>query len=443
MDPLWIGILGTAILLLLLVLRVHVGFALMISGFIGIIILLDSFESAIKMVVSGFYHRVTLPTLVTVPLFVLMGYLASGGGISQNIYNSLSLWFSRFRSGLGIATVFACTAFGTVCGSSLVTAAVFTKISAPEMRRVGYDKMLSYAICAASGSIGMLIPPSVIAVIYGILSGESIGKVLMAGVAPGLLLTLAFSLVIIATGKIRPLSMALASVPAVSWRMRIRSLKNWWSVAIVSIVIFGGLYGGVFSPSEAAAVSAFILLLVYLAVALVARNFGVKFNEMISIFFETSVTSAMIFLVIGSSTVFATFITMAGITEQLKVFLIGSGMKPFTVVLMIILIILVLGCFLDGTSILCITIPVFNPIVNALGVDPIWYATLVILSVEVGLLTPPVGLNIYATKGAAQPDVKLEEIFRGVIPFFFAMLGALVVLLLYPPLSVFLPSYVK
>jgi tripartite ATP-independent transporter DctM subunit len=446
MDTFSVSLIGIGILLLLLILGVHIGFGLMISGFVGILFILHDFESAIKLVVTSFYHKVTLPELVTCPLFILMGFLASGGGISQNIYKSLSLWLGRFRSGLGIATVLACTAFGTVCGSSLVTASVFAKISAPEMRRCGYEKKLAYGICSSAGAIGMLIPPSILAVVYGILSGESVGKLLMAGVAPGIMLAFVFSITITIIGKIRP-AMGISATtiaPSVTWRDRIISLKNWWSVAIVAFVIFGGLYGGVFSPSEASAAAAFLLLVIYLAVMLLGKHRDRSIpRELVSMFTETAVTSAMIFLVMGSATVFAKFITMTGLTIRLSGFLAGAGIPDFLIVLIIVFLVLILGCFLDSISILCITIPVFNPIINAAGIDPIWYATVIIVAVEVGLITPPFGLNVFATKGVAEPDVQLEDIFSGVAPFFFGMVLVLVVILLFPPISTFFPSLVE
>ena len=195
MDPILVGILGIILLFIILALGFHIGLALIISGFTGLLFILG-FEQTITMAVSAFYHKISKPALITLPLFILMGHLASGGGISQNIYDSLSKWLGRFKSGLGISTVLACTAFGTVCGASIVVSAVFSKISAPEMRRYGYHKSLAYAICAASGTIGMLIPPSILGIVYGTMSGVSIGKVLMAGVAPGVLVAIGFSLAI-------------------------------------------------------------------------------------------------------------------------------------------------------------------------------------------------------------------------------------------------------
>jgi tripartite ATP-independent transporter DctM subunit len=395
------------------------------------------------MVSSAFYFKISSPVLIALPLFILMGYLASTGGISQDIYNTLRMWLGRFKSGLGISTVLACTIFGTVCGSSLVTAAVFAKISAPEMRRHGYEKKLAYSICCSSGSIGMLIPPSILAIVYGMLSGVSIGQVLMAGIAPGILLTIGFSSLIVLIGKVNPSSMDVHEIPSVTWRQRIISLKGCWSVAIVALAIFGGMYGGVFSPSEAAAVAAFTLIVVYLIISLPSKGSRKSLKEMLPTLYDTAITSAMIFLIFGGATVFSNFIVLSGITTKLSDIFVGSTLPNYAIVIIFNIVILILGCFVDAIANVCITVPVFNPIINAAGIDPIWYATVTILAVEVGLITPPVGMNLFATKGVAESDVSLEDIISGCFPFFIVMLIALIVLHLFPPISTFLPSFVK
>jgi tripartite ATP-independent transporter DctM subunit len=433
---------GALVFFLFLILGTHIGIALAGVGFIGIFALIG-FEQAIWNNVTAIYHKISSPALITLPLFILMGYLASGGGISQNLFNSLSLWLGRVRGGLGIATVLACTAFGTVCGSSLVTAAVFTKICTPEMRRHGYSKEISYGICAAAGSIGMLIPPSILAVVYSMLSGESIGKLLMAGVVPGVLWCLLFSGTIVLMGKIRPHSVPVSGGSSAPWRLRIVSLKYWWSVFIVAFVIFGGIYGGVFTPSEASAVSAFLLLIIYCAIVFRKKEKRREGRQELSaILTDTATTSAMIFFVMGAATVFSNFILLSGITTKLSVAVNELGLSKLGLVLLFNFIYLILGCFLDSISMLSITIPMFNPIILAAGIDPMWYATLVITSVEVGLITPPFGLNLFAAKGVAEPDVKLEDIVRGIIPFLIAELISLILLFAFPSLSTFLPSLV-
>jgi tripartite ATP-independent transporter DctM subunit len=445
MDPILVGTLGILFLFVILALGFHIGLALTISGFTGLLFILD-FNQTSTMVVSAFYHKISKPALITLPLFILMGHLASGGGISQNIYDSLSKWLGKLKSGLGISTVLACTAFGTVCGASIVVSAVFSKISAPEMRRHGYHKTLAYAICASSGAIGMLIPPSILAIVYGTMSGVSIGKVLMAGVAPGVLVAISFSLAIIITSKINPNAIVdTGERKTATWKERIHSLKAWWSIVIVSVTLFGGMYGGVFSPSEAAAVAAFVLLVIYLLRGYFGRNGknqGGIARELRDNFTETAITSAMIFFIFGGATVFSQFIVLTGVTSRLSEMFLGTGLSPKALVFVFCCIYLILGIFLDGISIVCITVPVFNPIIKAAGVDPIWYAALVILSIEIGLITPPVGLNLYASKGVAEPDVTLEDIVKGILPFFLGMIAVLLFLFLFPSISTYLPSFI-
>lgn len=448
MDPLLIGLLGLIILLVLLALGAHVGIALAVSGFIGLWYILG-FERAFVMSVSSLYGKVSHAGLVTLPLFVLVGYLASGGGISGDIYKSLDMWIGRFKSGLGIATVVACTAFGTVCGSSLVTAAVFAKISAPEMRRRGYSKELAYGICAASGSIGMLIPPSILAIVYGMLSGISIGKLLIAGIVPGLLWALLFSITIPIVARISPKSIATASedIPIYTLWDKIKSLRLWWPVVVSGAIIFGGIYGGVFTPTEASAVAAFILFIYYLYRSLFSRagsqrTSREKFDELKTILVDTATTSAMIFFVFGSATIFSHFTLMTGLANKLTTFVMGLGLSKLGLVILFAIIYLFLGCLMDSISMLCITINLFNPIIAKAGIDPIWYAIVVILSIEVGFITPPFGINLYSVLGVAEKDVDLRNLIVGSFPFFIAEIVSLVIIFAFPILSTYLPAFV-
>lgn len=444
MDPFLVGLLGLICLFVLLALGTHIGIALAISGFLGIWFVVG-FEQAISMTATSMYHKISSPALITLPLFILMGYCASGGGISRDLFDSLSLWLGRFKSGIGIATVIACTAFGTVCGSAVVTAAVFAKICAPEMRRHGYSKELAYAICASAGCIGMLIPPSILAIVYAMLSGVSTGKVLMAGVVPGLMWCVLFSITIILIGKKRRMFSSESSISTVTWRQKIASIKVWWPIAVVAGAMFGGIYGGVFSPSEAAAFASFVLLIIYLSKNVLlkwhlerSKNLG----EVYTMFTDTATTSALIFLIMGAATVFSNFIVLTGMATRLSGLIYSWGLSKLALVALFAFVYLILGCLLDSISMLCITIPVFNPIIEAAGIDPIWYAVIVITSVHIGLITPPVGLTLYAAKGVAEPDVSLEDIVRGILPFFIAEMISLVALFAWPGLSTFLPSLV-
>ncbi|MCX5909266.1 MAG: TRAP transporter large permease [Deltaproteobacteria bacterium] len=439
------GLLGAILLFVLLALGMHIGIALAVSGFVGVAFL-SGFEQAISMSVTAIYHKVSGPALITLPLFILMGYLASGGGISATLYDSLGMWLGKIRGGLGIATVFACTAFGTVCGSSIVTTAVFANLCAPEMRKHGYSKEMAYAICASAGSIGMLIPPSIIGIVYGMVSGLSIGKVLMAGVMPGLIWAILFSLTIPISAKIYPSWIQPdPHIAQATWQQRISSLKHWWPILLVAGAMFGGIYGGIFTPTEAASVAAFIMM-IYFALIRVFRSKGEKrkqsLTELHQILKDTATTSALVFLILGSATIFSNFTVLTGMTDQINQLVKTYQLGPITLILLFNFIYLILGCFLDSISMICITVPVFNPIITAAGIDPIWYATLVIIAVHIGLVTPPVGMNLYAAKGVAEPDVSLEDIIRGIVPFLIAETISFFLVLGFPILATYLPSFV-
>jgi len=445
MDPYLIGLGGVILLIGLLALGTHVGVALTVSGFLGLLYM-QGFEKALATTVSSMYGKISATALVTLPLFILVGFLASGGGISRDLYKSLDLLIGKFKSGLGIAAVLGCTAFGTVCGSSLVTAAVFAKISAPEMRKRGYSKAFAYGICAASGSIGMLIPPSILAIVYGMLSGVSIGKLLIAGIVPGLLWAFLFIITIIAIGKFMPSWLAPApDAPSVPWRERLATLWWWWPIFVSGGIIFGGIYGGIFTPTEASAVAALILFVLYIYRSLLKkseRNISQRFGELYEMLTDTALTSAMIFFVLGGATVFSNFAVLTGLTTQFSNFVIGLGLPPLGIVIMFGSVYLILGCFLDSISMLCMTISLFNPIIDKAGIDPIWYAVIVILTVEMGFITPPFGINLFAVMGVAEKDLDMKDLIVGSFPFLIAEFISLFFFFAFPILATYLPSFV-
>jgi len=434
-DPLVIGYLGLAVLILLLAFGIHIGVALGFVGMLGIALMVG-LEAAFYSSASAIYHKIESFSLITIPLFILMGYLASGGGMSKNIFEVLTDWVGRFRGGLGISTVVSCTAFGAVSGSSLVTASVFASIGAPEMRKHGYSSRLAYGICASGGMMGMLIPPSILMVVYGVLAGESIGKLLIAGVTPGVILMILFSLVIIVISWIKPSMIQKPKlIEKIPWSKKFKNLWKIWHVLLVALIIFGGIFGGVFNPTEAAAVASFVLMVFVLVTRFKERR-GL-FKEA---FLETASTSAMIFLVMGGAAVFSHFLALSGITQSLANYIISLHLSKLSLVWVLVVFYGVLGMFLDSISMLCITIPLFNPIANAMGIDPIWYAVLIVMAIEVGLITPPVGLNVYGAFAVAEADVRLEDIFAGVLPFFIMAWIAIVILIYVPSVSTFLPA---
>lgn len=435
MDLMTIGIIGIIILIVLLILGVHIGVALGLVGIAGMYCIIG-FEASMKSAADTIYHKLASFELITIPLFILMGYLASCGGISSTVFDALNRWVGRIRGGVGIATVASCTAFGAVTGSSLVTSSVFASICAPEMRKVGYDKKLAYGICASGGMIGMLIPPSILMIIYGVLSGESTGKLLIAGITPGLLLMLLFAVTIRLLAWIKPNMIRQGdSLPRYSWRQKFVSLARCWQIWFVAAVMFGGIFGGVFNPTEAAAVAGSFLF--FLLVVTRFKNILPLLRES---FWKTASTTCMIFLVMGGAAVFSHFLVLTGMTQDLADYIIGLELSPLILVTTLAVFYIILGCFLDSISMLSITIPIFNPIITAYQMDPIWYAVVVIMSIEAGLITPPVGLNVYGAYAVAEKDVKLEDIFVGVWPFLLAAWLSIVILILFPSISTVLPN---
>lgn len=435
MDMLTLGIVGLVGLAALLLMGLHIGIALAVVGILGKAAIVG-LDVSLAMATTTVYHTFASFDLITIPLFILMGYLASAGGISSDVFKSVNDWVGRLKGGVGTSTIVSCTAFGAVCGSSLVTASVFARICAPEMRKLGYDKRVAYGICASGGMIGMLIPPSILMVIYGVLAGESIGKLLIAGVGPGVLLMVLFSGTVVLIAKFRPdLIRPHDGLEIPPLRQRLLDLLKIWQVWFVAFVIFGGIFGGIFNATEAAAVaSAFMLVLLFLTKF---RKAGPLFVEA---FAETASTTAMIFLVMAGAAVFSHFLVLTGITQSVAEFLQGLGLPSLGLLVLIVIMYAVLGCFLDSISMLSITIPILNPVIQAVGFDPIWYAMIVIMAIEVGLLTPPVGLNVYGAYAVAERDVRLEEIFAGVMPFFVAVWLAIALMIFVPEISTFLPT---
>ncbi len=434
MDFFTIGLIGIACLVVFLLLGVHIGVALGAVGLAGSMALVGV-KPALWGAMNVFYSQVASYALITVPLFIAMGYLATAGNLSKNIFNALNHWIGGLRGGVGIATVASCTLFGTICGSSIVTSSVFSIIAAPEMRQQGYDKSLAYGICAASGLIGMLIPPSILMVVYGILSGDSVGKLLIAGISPGLVLALFYAVTIYALARLRPDLVREKSREHFSWQQKMQGLRDLWPVAVVILITFGGIFGGVFSPTEAGAITTFIVL-----VLLILIDRKKSFAHIVEAFKETARTSAMIFLIFGGAAIFSQFLILSGIASRTVELIIAMNLSVIGFLCVVAAVYLVLGCFLDSISMLTITIPLLHPVLGRMGIDPIYYAVVVIVAIEIGMITPPVGLCVYAAKAVAEKDVSLEDIFRGTLPFFIVSMAALLIFILYPPLSTYLPS---
>ncbi len=428
-------IIGVVILLVLIALGVHIGISLAVAGGVGLLFILGP-EQATSMLTTSLYYVGERWTYVVIPLFIFMGLLSARGGISKNLYTGLNYWLGRIRGGLGIATVAACTVFGTVCGSAMVTASVFAQVSAPEMRKHGYSKELAYGICTSAGMIGMLIPPSIFAVVWAILTNESVGRLLLAGLGPGILMAIVFSVGILMMGKFKPSDVGGTQAVTATWRQRFASLKLLWPILVVAATLIGGIFGGVFSATEAGAVAALVVLIIILATP--SEN---RWQKVKSGFIETASTSAMIFLILGGASIFSRFLVLTGVTTWLMEVILSWNLSAMGFIILYTVVLLILGCFLDGISIMSITIPVIYPTVKAMGIDPIWFGMVAIVAIHIGLITPPFGLNAFAVKAVAERDVSLEAIFKGVMPFLLMSFAVLIIVIAIPWVSTVFPSF--
>ena len=429
MDLLVIGILGILVLIGMLAIGVHIGIALGTTGFLGLVFVVG-LDAAIQMATTSVYYKIANYALIVIPLFVLMGLLGAGGGLSKAIYDSLAVWTGKMKSGLGMATILGCAGFGAISGSSIVTAAVFAKVSAPEMRRHGYDKRIAYGVCASAGSIGMLIPPSVLAVMYGILSGLSVGKLLIAGIGPGVMLTVLFCVQIILLGRLKPDLILSQGGEASSWRKRFATIPSFWPVIVTAGIIFGGLFGGVFNPTEAAAVATFVIF-----VLLVISQGRSSFKMALSSLFETAMTSSMIFIILAGACIFSRFLVLTGLSDKLVDIILNCQVSNLVLVSILAVFYLLMGVVIDSISMLAISIPFIQPIIEQAGIEPYYFAMVAIVATQVGIITPPLGLAVYTVKSVAEEDVTLENIFSGSLYFLAVLLIGLALVIVFPWLS--------
>jgi len=398
-----------------------------------------SFRGAISMV-----SRLIIDTsqdygLSVVPLFILMGLFVNKGGISRELYQVSYAFLGHLRGGLAMATIVACGGFAAICGSSLATAATMSKVAMPEMRKYKYADSLSTASIAAGGTLGILIPPSVILVIYGLLTETSIGKLFMAGIIPGLIGILGYILAVRFTVMRNPA--AGPAGPRVDWHGRIQALRGVWAVILLFFLVIGGLYGALnfwplhlaFSPTEAAGMGAAGAFLIALS------RRAIDFAAIKEVLKETAVTTSSLFSVLIGAWIFSNFINVAGMPEALLSMVTHYSLQPWIVMMLIVLVYIALGCIFESLSMLLLTVPIFFPLVRDLGYDPVWFGIIVVVVTEISLITPPVGLNVFILKGVV-PDVSTATIFKGVTPFWIADIIRLLLLLGVPALSLFLPN---
>lgn len=430
MTPLAIGIAGILLMFILMMMRMQIGFAMAVVGFAGFAIL-TSPGAAFSMLGMTAYQTAASYALTVIPLFLLMAQFAGQSGMGSDLYHSLHRWLGRFRGGLAMATVCACAGFAAISGSSLATAATLGMVALPEMKRYRYDDALATGCVAAGGTLGVLIPPSTIMVIYGILTEQSIATLFIAGIIPGVILTSLFLVTIYITA-VR--NRALPP-PAESFSMKEKlvSLKGTAGIALTFLLVIGGLYTGWFTPTEAAAAGA---LIVFVIVVISRRA---TMDSIIASFRETALTTAMIFTILIGANVFNYFMTVSGLPAGFSEHVAGLGMDRHLVMILICLVYMILGCLMEGMAIMFLTIPIIYPLVVGMGFDPVWFGIVITILIEMGLITPPVGMNVFVISGIAR-DVPMGTVFRGILPFLFAMLACLALLLLFPQLALFLPS---
>ncbi|MEX0731773.1 MAG: TRAP transporter large permease [Aquisalimonadaceae bacterium] len=428
------GFVGLGALFLLMGIRVPIGLAMLLVGFLGSASILG-LNGILNMLNTAPYEEFSSYSFSIIPLFLLMGQFASNAGLSTALYNAAGSWLGHRRGGLAASTIGACAGFGAVCGSSLATAATMAQVALPEMRKAGYDRGFATGTLAAGGTLGILIPPSVVLVIYAVLTSQNIAKLFAAALLPGLLAV--FTYIVAASLYARRYPEAAPLAPRASRHQRLRSIIDVWPVVLIFVVVIGGIYAGIFTPTEAAAVGAIATG----ALALARKGLGWK--EFKHSVYNTATGTGMIFFIILGAAVFNGFLALTQLPQDGAAWIVQLSVSPWLILVVILLCYLILGCFMDTLSMILLTIPIFFPIVTALdfGLPPdevaLWFGILALMVVEVGMITPPLGLNLFVINSMAR-DVPMIETIRGVFPFLAADLVRISILITFPGISLFL-----
>jgi C4-dicarboxylate transporter DctM subunit len=432
MSPETVGVAGIVLLLLLFLLRMPVAFAMAFSGLVGFAYL-GGLDSALTLLAQDIFETLSSYPLSVIPLFILMGSFAFASGISKRLYTTSYTWVGQLRGGLTVATVLACSGFAAICGSTAATAATMGRIALPEMKKYGYDDVLATGTVAAAGTLGILIPPSTVLIVYGILTEESIGKLFVAGIVPGFILSLFFVATVVL------LCMRNPNIgppgPATTWKQKIKSVTGVIEAIVLFLLTIGGLFLGWFSPTQAGSIGASGALLIgvmrgrlKLKVTIEAAKDGLR-------------TACMVLFIITGATIFGHFMAISNIPFALADWVGSLPLPPMAVMGVMILIYFIGGFFMDSMALIVVTIPIFVPIVLKLGLDPIWFGVMIVLVGEMGVITPPVGVNVFVIKGIA-PDIPLHKIFHGILPFLIALIVLTILMMIFPQIATFLPSLV-
>ncbi len=431
-DPATAGVIVACILVFLLITGTHIGVGLGISGFIGILITINE-RAAFAQVATVPFSTTNSFTLAVIPLFILMGSLATQAGLTTDLYRAAYNWLGKISGGLAMATTLASAAFGAACGSTIVNAAVFTKMAMPELTKFGYDKRLSAGCIAASGTLASLIPPSILMIIYAVITEQSVARLLVAGLVPGFLSAAVYMLGIYIVAKARP---DLAPIPnvTITRRERWESLKGVWGISFLFILVIGGIYMGFFVPTYAGAVGAFGAFMI------VAAKRKLNGRLLVDTFKDAGITTSTIFIIVIGGIIFARFLTYTGLVGDISEWMIALNLSPIAYLIGFAILYLILGMLIDPIAIMVMTLPVMFPIMTSVGYDPIWLGVIAIKLAEISLITPPVGLNVYVVRSASPVKLRLEEVFAGVTPFLIMDVFTLALLIAFPSIVLFLPS---
>jgi C4-dicarboxylate transporter DctM subunit len=429
------GLIGLVAMMLLALLRVPISYAMGIVGVIGYAYMRDwNWAVAFAMTQTKIYETGRNYTLSVVPLFILMGNFVTRAGMSQELFRAAYAFIGHLRGGLAMATVWASAGFGGICGSSIATAATMAKVAYPSMKRFGYSDQLAAGTVAAAGTLGIMIPPSTIMVIYGVFTETNIGKLFMAGILPGILGAVLLCLAIVYTTWRHPTWGPPGQRS--SWRERRRSIQDVWAVAALFVFVMGGIYGGVFTATEGAGMGATG------AMAFALRRRALTWRTLYAALLESARTTAMLFLILIGALMFAEFINITTMPSDLKAWVTRFSISPIMVVAAICAIYVVLGTAMEELSMVLLTMPVFFPVIVHLGFDPVWFGIIIVCVVEIGLISPPVGMNMFVLK-TLLPEVPTGTVFRGVMPFMWADVVRLAILVAFPAISLWLPRLMR
>ena len=433
MSPELTGILGVVLLLILFALRMQVGMSMLIVGFAGFTYLSNT-TSSMPLLGMVPYATASAYSLSVIPLFILMGMFLSYGGLGKDIFDAANAWVRHVRGGMAMATIAAIAVWSAISGSATATAATIGSIVLPEMKRRGYSDSLATACVAAGGTMDILIPPSSVLVLYGILTEQSIGKLLIAGTLPGLLMAALFAIVIYVRVKLDP---KIAPIePPAPFKVKVRALKPIWAVVVIFVLVMGGIYRGFFTPTEAAAVGALISLIV----SVVSRRFTLR--TLLEALDSGARTTAMLFIILIGAIIFSRFMAVTRIPFELSSYIASLDVSRYVIIGIIIVAMVFLGCFIEGISLMVLTVPILYPLIIKLGFDGIWFGILLAILLNIGMCTPPVGMSVYVVAGVAK-DVPLMTIFKGVTPFWLVMVFGAVLLVAFPQIALWLVGFMQ